>query len=487
VTIDPPATCTRDVVQATPDLAEALLRDAPLAAAVLDDRGQVRFWNRAAESLFGWKREELLGHAPPAGVAGCDRDSGTVRDLPVKGHRKNGEVLDLLVTSTPFGGGRLCYFADVTACRQLEVRLTRAQKFEDVGKLTGGIAHDFNNLLTVISGCSELLVTSMPADEPLRDLAAQIHQTAGRATSLTRQLVAFNSKQVVSPRVLDLNTVLGDVTRMLRRLIGEDIKLECELSPGLWQVRADVGQLEQSLLNLAVHAREAMPGGGTLKVATENVRLKGGETRLAGGDHVLLSVHGRGSRAEPRDREWRAGPDLHAVRNLVEQNRGAILADLGGEQGFSFQILLPRHAEPREARPTAIAPSSRRESGTLLVVEDEVSVRSLLCMTLRGAGFNVLEAGDGQQALLLGERFPERIDLVLTDIVMPGCGARELVRRLREIRPATQFLCMTGYSGDAAVHHGVLDGSVELLEKPFSRQRLLETVRETLNKPVKLF
>jgi PAS domain S-box-containing protein len=388
---------------------------------------------------------------------------------------------------------------DVTQRKQLEVELRQSQKMEAVGQLAGGVAHDFNNLLTVISGRSALLLGRLKPDDASRKSVEMIQKTAARAASLTRQLLAFSRKQVLQRKVLDLNATVAEISDMLRRLIGEDIDLLLTLGPTAGRVNADPGQLEQALLNLAVNARDAMPGGGTLGLETDRVELDPAPPdrpdALPPGPYAVLRVTdtGVGMDAATQARIFEpffttkapgkgTGLGLSMVHGVVRQHGGAIRVRSVVGRGTTFEIYLPQvEAAPSSATADAgSGPATGRE--TILLVEDEEDVRALAREVLERQGHRVLEAGDGAQALQRYEAEGERIDLILTDVVMPHMSGRELVDRVRAMRPTMPVLYMSGYTEDAILRHGVRDSSVLLLGKPFTPADLVSKVREVLDK-----
>jgi len=389
---------------------------------------------------------------------------------------------------------------DVTERKQLEDELRQAQKMEAVGQLAGGVAHDFNNLLTVITGRSSLLLGRLKADDPLRRNVELIQKTADRAAGLTRQLLAFSRKQVLQRKVLDLNATVAGISAMLRRLIGEDINLLLTLGPGAGRVNADPGQLEQVLLNLAVNARDAMPRGGTLGVETDSVRLEAAPPdrpdALPPGPYAVLRVAdtGVGMDAAVQARIFEpffttkepgkgTGLGLSMVHGVVRQHGGSIRVRSVVGDGTTFEIYLPQVEAPIEAGDPDEAESRPAGRETILLVEDEDDVRSLAREVLERHGYTVLEAGDGIQALRSCETEGDRIDLILTDVVMPRMSGRELVDRVRTARPAMRVLYMSGYTEDAIVRHGVRDASTLLLGKPFAPGDLVGKVREALDRP----
>jgi len=371
--------------------------------------------------------------------------------------------------------------------RRLEEQLAHSQRMEAVGRLAGGIAHDFNNVLTAVLGSIELLLLDEPPGRPHREELDIIRDAATRAKDLIRQLLAFSARQVLQPAVVDLNRLVRDVAKMLRRLIGEDIKLETLLAPELGAVRVDAGQMEQVLVNLAVNARDAMPEGGRLTIKTDNVD--------AGGSQVLLHVSDSGVGMdeevqahlfEPffttKPRGKGSGLGLATVYGIVRQSGGHIAVDSAPGRGATFRVYLPRVEAPLDPtdRPRPVtAPAAGSE--TILLVEDEHLVRLLARKVLERAGYRVLVAAGGAEALELAERYAGPIHLLLTDVVMPGMNGRALMRRLAPLRPDLRVLYMSGYADEAVAQHGVLDPGTAFLQKPFTPGGLADKVRGVLD------
>jgi two-component system, cell cycle sensor histidine kinase and response regulator CckA len=386
--------------------------------------------------------------------------------------------------------------------RRLEQQFLHAQKMEAVGRLAGGLAHDFNNVLTAILGAVELgLLDVPPTSGPLREELEIIRDAAMRAKDLIRRLLAFSERQVLQPAVVDLNRLVTDIGKLLRRLIGEDVELVLARAPDLGAVRVDAGQIEQVLVNLAVNARDAMPAGGRLTIATANVELAGGDASpapaLPPGPYVRLEVTdtGTGMVAETRAHLFEpffttkppgkgTGLGLATVYGIVHQSGGSVVVDSAPGRGATFHVYLPRVAEAPEVAASAravVAPA--RGSETVLVAEDEQLVRLLVRKILQQAGYTVLVATGGAEALQLATQHAGPIDLLLTDVVMPEMSGRELMRQLAERRPATRVLYMSGYSDDAVAQHGVLDPGTALIQKPFTPEALARKVREVLDAP----
>jgi PAS domain S-box-containing protein len=390
---------------------------------------------------------------------------------------------------------------DVTERRHLEAQLRQAQKMEAVGRLAGGVAHDFNNLLTAIGGYSELLQTRWGGTAHGAKELEEIRKACQRATALTRQLLAFSRRQVLEPKVLDLNAVVTRTEQMLRRLIGEDVDLITSLHPSLGRVRADPSQVEQILMNLVVNARDAMPQGGRVVVETANVELgpsfaaRHPETQP--GPYVMLAVSDTGSGMDPETLAHLFEPffttkgpgegtglGLSTVYGIVRQSGGNIWAYSEPGRGSTFKIYLPRAEEAAESVPEAARVTPRlRGNETILVVEDEKIVRSLALEILKMHGYSVLEARNGTEALKVAARHSGTIHLMLTDVVMPQMGGPELVQRLQPLRPEMRILYMSGYTGGALVQQGVLAPETALLSKPFGVDALARKIREILDQP----
>ncbi|OFV99063.1 MAG: hypothetical protein A3H28_08100 [Acidobacteria bacterium RIFCSPLOWO2_02_FULL_61_28] len=394
-------------------------------------------------------------------------------------------------------------FTDITERKQLRSQLLQAQKMEAIGRLAGGVAHDFNNLLNVISGYSELLLDHVKESDSLRRYAEEIRKAAYRGASLTRQLLAFSRKQVLEPKVLDLNEVIHETEKMLRRLIGEDIHLDTVLSPELGRVKADPGQIEQVLMNLAVNSRDAMMDGGRLTIETANVDLGKGSNRLgtdcSPGSYVMIAVTdtGGGMTAETRahlfepffttkPRGQGTGLGLATVYGIVKQSGGCIAVSSKPGEGAAFRIYLPRIETPAETTPHhEPETTATRGSGTILVVEDEPAVRELAREFLEASGYQVLEAGGGTAAIALLQQHTGVVELLLTDVIMPGMSGRELADRVTTLCPGLKVLYMSGYTDNEIARQGVLEEGTHLLQKPFTRSALAAKVRELLEGRVK--
>ena len=390
------------------------------------------------------------------------------------------------------------YFQKVESANKrtehVEEQLRQAQKMEAVGRLAGGVAHDFNNLLTAIMGYSDFLLMKMEQNDPSRQHVEEIKKAGERAASLTRQLLAFSRKQVLQPKVLDLNSVVADINKMLGRLIGEDIELKTSTDLRLGRVKADPGQIEQVIMNLVVNARDAMPGGGRLVIETANVDFDEADTQLPAGSYVMLAVSdtGYGMDKEIQSRIFEpffttkeqgkgTGLGLSTVYGIVSQSGGEIRVESQPGCGTSVKVFLPRVDEPVEvAGDISTLDQQMPAAETILLVEDEDTVRRLVREVLTMNGYRVLEAADGKDALQKCSLHGGPIHLMVTDVVMPQMGGRELAERMAEIRPATKVLYVSGHTEDAIVHHGVSDQEMNFLQKPFAPAALISKVREVL-------
>ena len=394
------------------------------------------------------------------------------------------------------------YAEDITEQRALEQQLRQSQKMEAVGRLAGGIAHDFNNLLMVISGYCEFLLQKLGPDPSLRSSAQEIANAADRATALTRQLLAFSRKQLLTPKVLDLNAVVGENLKMLPRLIGEDIELATVAAPALGRVKADPGQIEQVVMNLVVNARDAMPSGGKLSIETANVALDESYARrhpgVTPGEYVMLAISdtGLGMDKETQSHIFEpfyttkgqkgTGLGLSMVYGIVKQSGGYIWVYSEINHGTTFKVYLPR-VEEMEEKPAAPQPEpagSPLGHETILVVEDEPQLRDLTRQFLETRGYTVLVAENGAAAIAAARRHHAPIHLLLTDIIMPVMNGRELAQRMTGISPSTRILFMSGYTENAIWRNGIIETSANFLQKPFTLDALTRKVREVLEKSI---
>jgi two-component system, cell cycle sensor histidine kinase and response regulator CckA len=432
------------------------------------------------------------------------RDGTRLNNIEVRWKRKDGKVITVRlsgrVVNHPDDTTEVLEIIaeDVTEQRVLENQFRQAQKMEAVGRLAGGVAHDFNNLLTVISGYTEVLMERTQAHNPLYPKIQAIHQATERATSVTRQLLAFSRKQMLELKVVDINVIVGEMQRLLRPLIGENIELETRLARDLGRTRADAGQIEQVIMNLVVNSKDAMPSGGKITIQTNNKELhKDSVSRehsyIRPGSYIVLSVsdngHGMDKDTQARifepffttkEKGKGTGLGLSTVYGIVKQSGGYILAESQPGQGTTFSIYLPRVDEPAETiGHIAIKQAQKGGSETVLLVEDEESVRQLVRELLEAQGYQILEAENGEEALQIAAMHSE-IDMLITDVVMPGMSGRELSARLCASHPHTKLLYLSGYTEDAIVHEGVLEPGTAFLQKPFTLQTLARKVREVL-------
>ena len=388
---------------------------------------------------------------------------------------------------------------DITERKALEAQLLQAQKMEAVGRLAGGVAHDFNNLLMAIMGYGELIRSSLIKDDPLYKYSEDILKASERAASLTQQLLAFSRRQVTQPQVLNLNRVAVDLEKMLGRLIGEHIHLEIVADPALGPVKADPGQINQIIMNLAINARDAMPTGGRLILTTANIDFTASHQCFSEaappGPYVKLAVSDTGSGMdaatldhlfEPffttKEMGKGTGLGLPMVYGIVQQNRGCVEVESQPGQGTTFNIYLPRLESAVEAPGNRISLAAKLEgSETILVVEDEEALRTLLCRFFRLYGYNVLEARHGGEALLLCERHPGPIHLMVTDVVMPQMSGKELADRLAPLHPEMMVVFMSGYTDSDLSGYGAPDSSQRFISKPFRPMDLVKMVRNSLD------
>ena len=426
-------------------------------------------------------------------------------DVEATWKRKDGQPLtmQLSVRAVRNGEGRVEYYEtfarDVSDQRRLQQQFLQSQKMEAIGLLAGGVAHDFNNLLTVIISYSELLLGDLGSADPRREDLVEIRKAAVDAAGLTRQLLAFSRQQVLEPRMLDLNTIVSGAGNLLKRLIGEDVGLVTVLAPDLGMVKADPGQVEQVIMNLAVNARDAMPEGGKITVETSNVDVDATYAAehipLIPGAYAVLSVSdtGLGMSEETQRHIFEpffttkelgkgTGLGLATVYGIVKQSGGFIWVNSEVGHGTTFKIYLPRVDEPAEvAQPATTLSESTRGNETVLLAEDAGPIRAVSYQILKRNGYTVLEAPDGKSALEEAAKHAGPIHLLITDVIMPEMSGRQLAERLQEQRPELKVLFVSGYTDDAIVRHGILEPGIAFLQKPFSPQLLVRKVREVLN------
>jgi PAS domain S-box-containing protein len=430
--------------------------------------------------------------------------------LPADWLRNDRTIVSVRLSGRAFRDERNTIFfelfaEDITERRALEQQLRQAQKMEAVGRLAGGIAHDFNNLLMVISGYSEFLLERIGSDPEVKAHAQEIANAAGRATSLTRQLLAFSRKQMLAPKIVDLNSVVTENVKMLTRLIGEDIDLVMVPGTDIGAVKADPGQIEQVIMNLAVNARDAMPHGGKLIIETANVTLDANYARFHApvkpGDYVMLAISdtGVGMDADTQAHIFEpfyttkglkgTGLGLSTVYGIVKQSEGYIWLYSEAGKGTSFKIYLPRFSATGEAlatQPALAAEADQPSPGheTILLVEDEENLRRLARQYLENQGYNMIDAPDGSIAIQISQAHKGPIHLLLTDVIMPGMNGRELANKVSPTRPEMRVLYMSGYTENHIGHNGTLDEGITLLQKPFTLPALQAKVREVLDTPL---
>jgi len=478
----------------------------------LDPEGRVKFISSAARN-FGYSSGELIGSrfsrlVHPDDLAGVeesfartlagDSEPFEFRTIDEKGEVRFVRASSRAVIADGRPAGVTGVLIDVSKQKGMEEQLRMSQKMEAVGRLAGGVAHDFNNLLSVIISYADFAVESLRESDPLMSDIVEIRNAGQRAASLTRQLLAFSRRQVLEPAVLDLNKIVLELEKMLQRLLGEDVELTVHVAGDLGSIEADPGQIEQVVMNLAVNARDAMPRGGKLTIETANIELDGEyqqqHVAVNPGQYVVLSVTdtGCGMDAATRARIFEpfftskemgkgTGLGLSTVYGIVKQSGGNIWVYSEPEHGTTFKVYMPRVDAPatdvRRRPPSVMATGNE----TVLVVEDEDAVRKLADRILRVAGYKVLTAANGGEALLICEQHKGELHLLLTDVVMPQMGGRQLAERLTKIRPELRVLYMSGYTDNAIVHHGVLDPGTRFISKPFSAPDLTRKVREALD------
>jgi len=504
---------------------QAILEEKAFSAAMLDslpgifylfDRtGRFLRWNHAFEAVSGYSGEEIAAMRPLDFFTGEDKaliESALGKVFETGAAEAEAALVSKDGRGTPhhFVGVRFdvdgapCCIGtgiDITARRHLEAQLRQSQKLEAIGSLAGGVAHDFNNILGVIMGYGELAQRQLGPGHPVRTRVDQMVKAAERAAGLTRQLLAFSRKQVMQPKLLDLDSIVANTQKMLGRLIGEDLELVIHATAGLGTVNADPGQIEQIILNLAVNARDAMPKGGRLTLETANVDLDedyaAAHPPVQPGRYVLLAVSdtGIGMDEETQQRIFEpffttkpegegTGLGLATVYGIVKQSGGHIWVYSEPGRGTRFKVYLPRVDELAEAAPAGAAPAEApRGHETILLVEDTATLQEVIRETLEERGYTVLLASNGEEALALARKREGPIDLLLTDVVMPKLGGGDLARLLMALRPGLHVLYMSGYTNGAISQHGVLAEGVMLLEKPFTGDKLARAVREALDRP----
>ncbi len=492
-----------------------LFENSPVGIVMVNAQGEVVDANQSFEKMFQYSLQEIQGKNLDDVVAPefLREEANALFSEAIKGRsigkesvrrRKDGTLIPVQIYGVPVNvdkanlGGYGIY-VDLTEREQMADRLRQGQKMEAIGQLAGGVAHDFNNLLTAILGYGQLMYLHLPPDSPLRSHAEEVIKAGERASSLTQQLLAFSRKQVLQPEVMDLNVVVLDMEKMFRRLIGENIELVTSFGPGLHKIKADPGQITQILMNLVINARDAMPGGGKLTIETVNQEIdKSSPHRLGGlpaGSYVRLAVRDTGCGMDKETQSHLFEPffttkqdgrgtglGLSTVYGIVKQSGGDILVSSEVGRGTDFHVYLPAYLELGDQIGSQLA-TAKSDLGheTILLVEDESGVRGLIREILQTQGYRVLEAAHGNEALEIFQLPNQHIDLVITDMVMPQMGGRELVERISEIEPGIKVLLISGYSDDAFLHQGPLKLDPPFLQKPFSPSALASRVRELLD------
>jgi PAS domain S-box-containing protein len=495
------------------------IEQAAEAMVLTSETGEIQYVNPAFELMTGYRREEVLGKNPRILSSG-KQDPEFYADLwktlkagrtwhgQLQNRRKDGAIYTQDTTISPVyddDGAVVSYVGlgrDVTVEIKLEADLRQSQKMETIGRLAGGIAHDFNNLLSVIIAYADVAMSEIAETDPLYEDIRNIRDAGDRAAQLTKQLLAFSRKQVLQPVVLDLNAIAQGVAPLLKRLIGEDIELKTVLSPGLGRVKADPAQIEQVLMNLAANARDAMPTGGKLTIGTANAELDETYTShhvaVKPGRYVMLSVTdtGVGMDEETRNRIFEpffttkgagqgTGLGMATVYGIVKQSGGSIWVYSEPGKGAALKIYLPEEgAATPQAQPSRLQVDMSGKAGageTVLLVEDEEPVRRIAERILIGDGYRVLAAADGEEAMHIANQAPGKIQLLLTDVVMPNMNGSELAGKVSERNPGLRVLYMSGYTDDVIVRHGMLKPDTQFIGKPFNSMALRRKVREVLD------
>ena len=494
------------------EVSEAVIQSSPLAIWAIDLEGKVQFWNPAAESIFGWAAEDVIGRSlpivPQDQIEEYDewvedfRIGEVISGVERKRQRKDGKLIDVVIWTAPLRDaageirGTIAIDSDVSQHKLLEEQFRQSQKLEAVGQLAGGVAHDFNNLLTIIQGYTEMIMIEAQ-DAGLREYAQEIQYAATRATALTTQLLAFSRRQISQPKVLDLNEVVGHSMKLLRRIIGEDIDVSASMDPTVGKVKIDPVHIDQVIMNLAVNARDAMPNGGRLSIQTTNTFLDehyiDRHIGVTPGAYCMLAISdtGTGMTAETRSRLFEpffttkeagkgTGLGLAIVYGIVKQAGGEIMvySELG--RGTTFKIYLPLVDVSASIAAAEHRGSEMGGTETVLLCEDDPKIRRLVEVMLGRRGYRVISSGDPEEALDIVRKYTEPIQLLLTDIVMPGASGFDLAQSALKLRPHMRVLYMSGYTDNQMNGTKTLADDLPFLQKPFTAAALMSKVREAL-------
>ncbi len=493
------------------------VEQSPVQVVLTDTNRVIEYVNKRFTEVTGFTLDEVTGKTPDflrikhEGPKLYEQlwntiQQGQIWQGEITSHKKTGEKIYQDVTASPLFDEKgnisfyIAFLIEITERKKLEEEFRQSQKMEAIGRLAGGIAHDFNNLLTVIIGYSELMLAQISKKDPLYNRIQQIDKAGRRAESLTRQLLAFSRKQILQPKVLNLNQMISDMEKMLRRLIGEHIELQTDLSDELGNIKADPGQIEQVIMNLSINARDAMPEGGNLTISTEIFRhteetIVPNWEEMPFGSYIRLNISdtGIGMDEEVKARIFEpffttkekgkgTGLGLSTVYGIIKQSKGFIFVHSEKDRGTTFQIFFPQVTDQEAGEQESSEHIAElKGTETILLVEDEDSLRALALETLENAGYKVLTSEDGEQAITLALNYNNNIDLLLTDVVMPKLSGKKLAKAIKKIHPEILVLYMSGYTEDAIVHQGVLDHNTEFLPKPFKPTSLLKKIRSMLD------